>query len=200
MLAAFPIAPAGAGILQFIYPHLPLACATLSIATLILYLNWVDELISVDPLTKLSNRKMLAYYFDQWEQNENSSQDLYIMILDANKFKSINDTYGHVEGDAALVRIADAMTLGCMEHKKRTNLIRYGGDEFLIFAWTKDEEAVNLLAENIKTHLTRLNTEAGAPYELSVSIGITKADRSRPLKEIIDEADDKLYEAKKNLR
>ena len=49
-------------------------------------------------------------------------------------------------------------------------------------------------------HLTRLNTESGAPYELTVSIGIAKADRQRPLKEIIDEADDKLYEAKKNLR
>ena len=200
MLAAFPIAPAGAGILQFIYPHLPLACAALSIATLILYLNWVDELISVDPLTKLSNRKMLSYYFDQWKHNENDSLMLYVMILDANKFKSINDTYGHVEGDAALVRIADAMTLGSASHKRKINLIRYGGDEFLIFIWTKDEETVHTLAENIKMHLTRLNAESGAPYELTVSIGIAKADRQRPLKEIIDEADDKLYEAKKNLR
>ena len=200
MLAVFPIAPAGAGILQFIYPHLPLACAALSIATLILYLNWVDELIAVDPLTKLSNRKMLSFFFNQWKHNENEPLDLYLMILDANKFKSINDTYGHIEGDAALMRIADAMNLGCMTHKKRTNLIRYGGDEFLMLIWTKDEESVRKLGENIQMHLTRLNKEANAPYDLTVSIGISKADRKRSLKEIIDEADDKLYEVKKNLR
>lgn len=64
-LAHFPMAPAIAGILQFIRPELPLACVALALSALVMYLNWLGQLISVDPLTKLSNRKSLVHTFDQ---------------------------------------------------------------------------------------------------------------------------------------
>ena len=67
-LALFPLAPAVAGIVQFLYPQLPLACAALSIATLIMYMMWIDDMISVDPLTKLNNRKQLAFQYEQWQK------------------------------------------------------------------------------------------------------------------------------------
>ena len=96
MLALFPIAPAGAGILQFIYPELPLACSALSLATLILYLDWTDRMISVDPLTHLNNRKQLMHYYEQWKNDTDDKTRPYLIIADANRFKSINDTYGHL--------------------------------------------------------------------------------------------------------
>ena len=198
MLTLFPIAPAGAGILQYIYPHLPLACAALSIATLIIYVEYMDKMISVDPLTKLSNRKQLIYYYERWQENL-ADEDMYLLMIDANKFKSINDTYGHIEGDAALVRISDAMSLGCNATHIKHSISRYGGDEFAILFWTSDEnEVLNLIGE-INKHLSILNKEADSPYELTVSIGYAKADKKTDLTSLIAIADEKLYEVKRKI-
>ncbi len=195
-LAMFPIAPAGAGILQFIYPQLPLACAALAFATLILYQNWLDDMISVDPLTKLNNRKQLHFQYEQWRKRDDAFP-LYLLMIDANKFKSINDTYGHIQGDAALERIAEALRLSCKELKHRATIARYGGDEFAVLAPVDEMREAEELSRGIKQRVASLNKEAHAPYELSVCIGIAKADKPKELKEIIAEADEKLYEEKK---
>ncbi len=200
MLSLFPLAPAGAGILQFIYPQLPLACATLSLATLLLYLSWTDQVISLDPLTMLNNRKQLAYRFKQWADDREDEQELYLMIVDANRFKSINDTYGHIEGDAALVRISDALRMGCREYRKRSSIARYGGDEFVVLAWAdrKDGELeIRQLQTRIHECLDHLNTEASSPYELKVSIGVTKVKKGEDLESVIEVADELLYDEKR---
>lgn len=194
-LALFPVAPAGAGIVQFLYPELPLACATLSFATLVMYLNWLDEMISIDPLTHLNNRKQLTYYYEQWKRQD-SSASLYLLLIDANKFKSINDIYGHVQGDAALERIAEALRSACLSLYRRANIARYGGDEFVILVWTNDPAAINDLKSLISRNLERLNREANAPYELTVSIGVAKASLESDLKALIAEADKVLYAEK----
>ena len=197
-LALFPLAPAIAGIVQFIYPNLPLACATLSLAILLLYMDSMDQVIAVDPLTKLGNRKHFLHRYEQWLENENSDS-MYLMMIDANKFKSINDTYGHIEGDAALVRISESMRMACAQSRKKSSCIRFGGDEFLIMVWTSDVSEVHKIGENVKGILKELNDEANVPYELTVCIGVSKADKTRDIKDIIEEADKKLYEEKRKV-
>ena len=196
-LALFPLAPAGAGIVQFVYPQLPLACSALSLATLVMYLNWTGEMISVDPLTKLNNRKQLAHNYDQWSQNLSEDMPLYLMIIDANKFKGINDTYGHIEGDAALVRIADALRYACRDIKGRAVIARYGGDEFVILLQTDIAELIDTIRNKIQDKLQELNEEAKAPYELTVSIGMAKAASGISMKALIEEADARLYDEKR---
>jgi len=195
LLASFPVAPAVAGIIQFIYPQLPVACIALSFATLILYQNWLDDMISVDPLTRLNNRKQLTFSYEQWQRREYRTS-LYLLMIDANKFKSINDTYGHLQGDCALERIADALRLACKNLHYRANIARYGGDEFAILATTEHPEEIENLSAQIKRNLIEQSRDL--PYELSVSIGIAKAEKSTELKDLIAEADEKLYEAKKS--
>ncbi len=200
VLSLFPIAPAGAGVLQFIYPQLPLACATLSITTLLLYLDWTDQVISVDPLTMLNNRKQLSYRYDSWASVHEDGKDLYLLMVDANRFKSINDTYGHLEGDVALIRIADALRMGCREFGRKSSISRYGGDEFVVLAWTEStggEEEIRQLIGGINKHLDRLNREAKSPYDLKVCIGFAKVGESAALKDVIEEADAMLYEYKR---
>ena len=192
-LALFPIAPAGAGIVQFLYPQLPLACATLSLATLLMYMMWLDDMISVDPLTRLNNRKQLTYHYEQWKSDEPA----YILMIDANKFKQINDTYGHIQGDAALVRIADALRIACSNLPKRANIARYGGDEFVVFAREATEEQIDELCDHIHGELHRLNKEDNSPFDLTVSIGVAKVRQGTALKDAIEKADQKLYEEKK---
>ena len=198
-LALFPLAPAGAGVIQFVYPALPVACFALSFATLILYQNWIDDMISIDPLTHLNNRKQLIYHYEQW-QRHSDSVPLYLLLIDANKFKSINDIYGHIQGDAALERIADSLRLACKELRYRANIARYGGDEFVILARSADEKTIENLRSKINHYLDKLNREAAAPYELSVSVGIAKAKSNKTLKILISEADEKLYAEKARRR
>ena len=199
MLSLFPIAPAGAGILQFIYPQLPLACAALSLSTLLMYIEWTEQVISVDPLTKLNNRKQLAYRFESW-MNTHDTQDLYLMMVDANRFKHINDTYGHLEGDTALIRIADALRLGCRDYAGKSSISRYGGDEFVVLAWAdrkNGEQEIRHLMESIHGHLKRLNSDANSPYDLTVCIGMAKVTEQSVLKDVIEEADAQLYDQKR---
>lgn len=161
---------------------------------MILYQNWLDELISVDPLTRLNNRKQLVYHFDQWQRREDSVP-LYLLLIDANKFKQINDTYGHAEGDAALVKIADALRMACHGLPHRANIARYGGDEFVVLARVDGPEVIDRLTNCIHECLEKLNQ--GSPYALTVSIGIAKAVKGLKLESLIKEADTGLYREKK---
>ena len=179
-------------------PQLPVACLALSFATLIIYMDWTDQMISADPLTHLHNRKMLEYYYGQWSENKEAGASLYLLMADANKFKSINDTYGHVQGDMALIRIADAIRHALRGHSRRFNIARYGGDEFAILVWEEDEQGIADLKGRINSELSRLNKEAGSPYDLTVSIGSYKAEQNMPLKALVEKADEQLYEAKKH--
>jgi diguanylate cyclase (GGDEF)-like protein len=201
MLAIFPIAPAIGGIIQYIVPNIPVVCGMLSIATLVLYLNWITEMVSVDPLTKLNNRKQLVHHYEQWVKGNDEHMDIHFLMIDANRFKSINDTYGHVEGDAALVRVAEALRRGCKVLKHRANIARYGGDEFVIITKGETDESIEELKKAINDSLQVLNEEANSPYPLTVSIGTAMAGGYEKLsfKVIAELADEELYEEKKKL-
>ena len=112
-------------------------------------------------------------------------------------FKSINDTYGHIQGDAALCRIADALRQSCGGLARRANIARYGGDEFVVLVSAESPSVVDALTERIHDTLARLNEKARAPYALSVSVGVATARRGESLKDALDVADRRLYEAKK---
>ncbi len=193
LLIIFPAAPGAAGIFQFIYPRLPVARGVLAITTLLLYLNWIDQLISLDPLTGLNNRKQLNHYYDQWVRSHGEGDRINVMMIDADKFKSINDTYGHIQGDRALKNIAEALRMGSRVLAKRANISRYGGDEFAILFETADPNEADKLKKSITENLARINERTGVPFKLTVSIGVASSDGASTLKELIDKADEAMY-------
>ena len=196
LIALFPIAPGIAGILQFIWPRLPVACGVLALTTLILYLTWIDQLISLDPLTGLNNRKQLTHYYDHWVKNHTDGDIINALMIDANKFKKINDTYGHVQGDKALKNIAEALRLGCRVLPRRANIARYGGDEFAVLFESDDPKDAELLRGSIIKKLGEINERTKIPFELTVSIGCASSDGTQSLKELIDLADEEMYKVK----
>ncbi len=200
ILVLFPLAPGAAGIFQFVYPRYPVACSVLAIATLILYLNWIDQLISLDPLTGLNNRKQLNHFYDQWVRNHGEQDKINVLMIDANRFKSINDNYGHIQGDQALKNIAEALRLACRVLPKRANIARYGGDEFAILFESTDPDDAKKLEGAIHENLKKVNERTGIPFSLTVSVGTAASNGSVPLKEIIDTADEAMYEAKQKAR
>lgn len=194
-LSLFPIAPAAAGIIQIFYPELPVACVMLSLATLFLYQRWIDQMISIDPLTNLNNRKQLVHHYEQWQGGGENELPMHLLLIDANKFKSINDTFGHIEGDNALVMIADSLRTAAKKCRHRALIARYGGDEFIILAYSERSDEIEALCRSIHDTLSELSRDL--PYELSVSIGCVEARKDTALQKLIEEADEKLYEAKK---
>lgn len=200
VLAMFPIAPGLSGIMQFIDPTYPVACVAMSLTTLVLYLYWTDQLISVDPLTGLSNRKQLTLSFEQWKKNKGDEDILFLLLVDANHFKHINDTYGHLEGDYALKLVAKALKQGCRSLPRRAIISRYGGDEFVVLVSTADSQLKDELKQKINDSLSEIVKQEELQFDLTVSIGTACLEETDELKDLIARADRSMYDEKNATR
>lgn len=158
--------------------------------------------IIVDNLTGLYNRRYLADIvhrgFSERIENGGKSPIACIMV-DVDFFKQYNDAYGHQRGDDCLKKISEIMRkCFSMESAK---IIRYGGEEFLIFIFDCDRELGAIYAEDLrgvveKSNFARKDIELG---KLTVSMGIYVGipDREVRMREFIRRADLALYEAKR---
>jgi len=197
--AVYPVLITVFGLLQTVMNGAPIFSFGCSIMMLYVYIISLNDQVSIDELTRLNNRNQLKKYI----VGESSKQSIdkstrYVLMIDLNKFKSINDEYGHVEGDTALKRTADALKAACAGHSLKTFIARYGGDEFIIITKTENEELVKDLCSNIKATLIRLNDEAGASYELTASIGYSSyIGGITEFQSALAEADEALYRDKK---
>ena len=196
--AAYPFGIAGIGVIQTLWLKIPMFCFGCSIMMLYVYISSLNDQVSLDELTKLNNRTQLKKYIANDIQKQNPGKiDRYVLMIDLNKFKHINDHYGHVEGDYAIKRAADALMMSCAGSSMKTFIARYGGDEFIVIVKTESEDRIKKLCSDIKETLIRLNTESGAAYELTASIGYAgySADISN-FQKALGEADEALYREK----
>ncbi len=199
-MAVFPITPMVCGVLQAFFLTIPIMCYGATAAVLLLYLTETENRISKDPLTNINNRHEMHRYLTLKMKSRTQMLDLYLMILDVDHFKEINDKYGHIEGDKALVTVAEAMELSCSDAKNRAFLSRFGGDEFIVIMEAENEQQVKKTGELIRENITRLNEESGAPFKLAACLGYAKYDYDNPvtIPQLIAQADEKLYEMKEN--
>ena len=173
--AVYPVLITVFGLLQTVMNGAPIFSFGCAIMMLYVYIISLNDQVSIDELTRLNNRNQLKKYIVGEAAKQNSDKNTrYVLMIDLNKFKSINDEYGHVEGDNALKRTADALKAACSDNSLKTFIARYGGDEFIIVTRTDNEELVKELCSNIKATLIRMNDEAGAKYELTASIGYSQ--------------------------
>ncbi len=199
MIGLFPLAPIILGGLQAVYWRIPLLCYGAVAAVFYIYISILDNLISIDPLTQINNRTQMYKYLTQKMRNEEPGMSLFLMIIDVDKFKGINDTYGHIEGDRALVKIADAIKSACQGPRNRFFVSRYGGDEFVVVAEMAYKAEAVWLADQIKNNVRRAAEEDDQDYNLSVSVGIAQYDYAAPITipAFIARADSDLYKQKK---
>ena len=165
------------------------------ISALFVFLEMQSRMISTDPLTKLNNRNQLNTFLDSKIGQYTENRKVYLFVLDLDKFKGINDTYGHAEGDSALNMVADVLKrvcgpLGCF-------ISRFGGDEFNLVAFLANDAEADALRKTVKDDLAR--TSASLPYSLSVSIGYAASrGRSETVIDLFSRADEALYKEKLN--
>ncbi len=199
-MGLFPLLPIICGLLQSFFITTPIMCYGATGAILFLYLTAIENRISIDPLTHINNRQELHRYLTIKMRSNPKDKDLYLLILDVNHFKGINDKYGHIEGDKALVTVANAMKASFVDTKSSFFLCRFGGDEFIVIMEAYDEKQVRNQAALIQSNVTKLNEDSGAAFTLSVCVGYARYDYNNPktIQQLIAQADEKLYEMKKN--
>lgn len=194
LMCTFPLCLLAAWILSFVGERMPVICVCITLQLLCVYVGSTNQQVSLDKLTQVNNRQNLTGYLSH--KLRTHTDDLCLLMMDLDFFKEINDTYGHLEGDAALVRVANALKLACTGCRRRPFIARYGGDEFIIAAELREGE-VDDLCQRIRQTLDRLNTEAGAPYPLQLSIGCAKWSEGMTYTQLIGAADAELYKIKK---
>lgn len=195
LVASFPLCLVVAWALTAIGEKVPVICVAITIELLCLFMGTSTQQISMDKLTQVNNRQNLLGFLDY--KLLNHDEKIFLLMMDLDYFKTINDTYGHLEGDDALIRAALALKLACADFKRRPYIARYGGDEFIVVIESTKPEA-DALIENIRNTLEQLNQEAQRPYSLKFSIGVGEYHSGMNANDIIEAADHALYEIKRN--
>lgn len=172
----------------------PFSVYAMVVGVLLVFLEMQSRMISTDPLTKLNNRNQLNTFLDSKIGQYTENRKVYLFVLDLDKFKGINDTYGHSEGDSALNMVADVLKrvcgpMGCF-------ISRFGGDEFNLVAFLASDAEAEKLCKTVKDDLAR--TAASLPYKLTVSIGYAASrGRSETVVDLFSRADEALFAEKK---
>ncbi|NLD19085.1 MAG: GGDEF domain-containing protein [Clostridiales bacterium] len=194
-LIAFPIPPIIGSILQVYLEGVSIIWVSTVISMLIIYVKIQNTQMSTDSLTGLYNRKQMMPYLDWKASGKNRKNDLYIILMDMDNLKYINDNYGHVSGDEALVDIAETIK-GTVTKDDFAG--RYGGDEFILIAERSSEDEIRELIGNIGCKLTQRSRIRNSQYSLSVSVGYALWQREyEDIKDIIAIADERMYQEKK---
>lgn len=161
-----------------------------------LFMMEQNKKIKVDRLTKLYNRYgMDAELKEQLRQYKKEKTDsFYIISCDLDNFKHINDTWGHSEGDRALVLVAEALSR--VGKKIDAEVFRIGGDEFVIITDKSCEGLAEKVVRFIKDELD--NIEFRTDFDIKMSIGVALYDGKTTIDDLLNHADKKMYEAKKD--
>jgi diguanylate cyclase (GGDEF)-like protein len=153
----------------------------------------VSKEAATDPLTGLLNRAAFVNRGKEiLHETENTRSQCAVVLLDCNKFKSINDQYGHAAGDEALKVLARALK----DSSQGDDLIaRLGGDEFVVLLAETDSIGANLFMNRLNGTLRRASAELA--FELSASAGIAYYGYDgRSLDILMQVADEKMYRNK----
>ena len=151
-----------------------------------------------DELTGLFNRRHLNGRLEPLLEKSSRNGDLFsIALLDIDRFKSINDTYGHVAGDYVLQKLSAIL----QNNVRGYDLVgRYGGEEFIIAFIDIEREEAARMVERILVKIRRTTLEFdGQEIRFTFSCGVTDSQKcvssSCSLEELINEADEELYKA-----
>lgn len=164
----------------------------------------LHEQATLDPLTKLTNRRQLEKQLKiEISRALREHQNLGIMVVDIDHFKRFNDEYGHSVGDEVLRAVADKL----QQTVRATDIVaRYGGEEFVLLVPKGDEATVRLLADRLRrgVEAMQIPSKAGT-LGVTVSIGVAtwpcdELSPTTPLDVILGPADDAVYQSKRRGR
>ena len=154
----------------------------------------LETLATRDPLTSCLNRRAFFQEVEtHWSNADQFRRELSCLMVDVDNFKLINDNHGHRVGDIVLQKVGEILRT---DRRDCDLVCRYGGEEFCIFLPNADTEGAEAIGE-----IVRLAIEAAVFDDVRITVSIGVSARSlgaRDFQEMIDEADQCLYVAKRN--
>ncbi|MCR5590674.1 MAG: GGDEF domain-containing protein [Lachnospiraceae bacterium] len=157
----------------------------------------LDEMWVFDPMTHVYNRAGFFKFSEEIVKEARKTQeDMYFLFLDLDGLKNVNDAYGHETGDHMICDMADVLR---KNRNKEELLMRYGGDEFVVFGKGLSEDEVEKDVVRIRKAMEEVNKKSGKPYKLDASIGfhMVPYDNDKPLSALIELADQEMYKEKR---
>ncbi|MGK3142362.1 diguanylate cyclase [Pantoea sp. C2G6] len=158
----------------------------------------LERIALMDPGLKIPNRRLFERRLEsEYLRTHRGEGSAWLMLLDVDHFKQVNDTYGHEAGDFLLAEISALLreSVGLKDIPAR-----FGGDELCVIVRDADENSIMLLAAQIKQRIARLRLPASSTFECSVSIGIAPASSAASIHEWLRSADEALYRVKRTGR
>lgn len=166
-----------------------------------LLINNLSHLSTTDGLTGLFNRRSITDLLQhEIERAERYMSDLSLILCDVDKFKSINDTYGHAAGDKALQAVSESLKTAL---RKSDILGRYGGDEFMIILPETSLDGAKKLAEKVRIAVLEIALDLPVQERigLSVSVGVASCcSQMEDIDTIVKLADTALFTSKRQGR
>jgi len=163
----------------------------------------IENIGLIDPLTKVSNRRGFENRLNlEWCRAQREKTPVSFLIMDIDKFKTYNDTYGHQQGDIALKTFAETASKALL--RSVDFAARWGGEEFVVLLPGTGSDGAAEVAERIRERIESkvINTDDGDETRITVSIGVNSVipEQDAPPDEFIKKADQALYKAKETGR
>ncbi|WP_137170044.1 diguanylate cyclase [Marinomonas sp. FW-1] len=156
------------------------------------------QLATLDELTLISNRRgFMTMVNHMLKVCQRDKKAMSFVVFDLNKFKAINDNYGHHEGDFVLAKFAQIMLESFSEYDV---IGRLGGDEFVAMLSDRTDEEISVFLEHFAACVDEVNDSLKKPYRIQYSAGVTHFpyDTDKSIEEMIQCADAVMYQQKKN--
>lgn len=156
------------------------------------------SLAHVDELTGLHNRRG---FFTLAKQHlkvaRRTKRALWLIFVDLDGFKGINDRFGHQEGDLALIETSEILR---RTFRDSDVIARLGGDEFTVLAIHASEDSAQMMTARLEDNLRAVNKGSGRRYELGFSVGVARFDPAvmGSIEDLLAKADEALYEHKRS--
>ena len=191
----FCLMPILGGVIQALTygPLLMWGCTACAVVILYVYLQ--EELIQTDGLTGARSRDSFERSITRMLR-EGGGESFGIIYMDIDDFKSINDRFGHVEGDEALKKLVDIVKPLL---RKSDALARFGGDEFAVWVRVDTPEALHTVVRKIEAALEAYNRTSPKPYPLTCSMGaeLFRQNHNMSVEAMLQRVDDLMYEQKR---
>ena len=164
--------------------------------------NELKLLASTDSMTKLYNRRHFFKVSNHIVSSaKRSKEDLFIIMVDIDKFKNINDTYGHGIGDEVIIKLANILH----DSQRKSDIsCRYGGEEFVMLLTNTSVDGANSVAEKLRKSVETsvIKLENNQELQFTISLGVSQVDVEHDdnLDKAINRADIGLYQSKENGR
>ncbi|WP_353684228.1 GGDEF domain-containing protein [Thermodesulfovibrio sp. 3907-1M] len=179
---------------QFNISHLPVVDKNRKLSGILSLKDIIKkfpEIVYIDPLTETHNRGYLNFLKTKLKRLKSPTA---ILMIDLDNFKNINDMYGHPTGDIVLKKVAQTLRNNI---KTTDELIRYGGEEFVIIAYRCGFIESKNLGERLRKSIKKIKLKNMPEITITASIGIASYNPEKEISEIIEQADRAMYKAKK---